>query len=186
MGFLLIGCLSYAPFYVYDRLKIRGINHLWLFAVSFASILVCSVGCFFTGPVHLELSVFWKVLAGLLAAVNALLMIRSLFFSLPKGTYDGDISNVVDTGLYALCRHPGVLFFGGMHFFLWLVSGRDMMLLCAACFTLCDVLYVYVQDRRYFPLMLPGYEEYKKRVPFLIPTGASIVRCIESSDRKVV
>ena len=179
MIFLLLGCFSYAPLYIYERLRLKGISRSWLFAAGSLSLFICSVGCFFSGTVQLELPVFWKVLSGILAAANALLMIWALFFSLPKGTYTGDAAAAVDTGLYALCRHPGVLFFGGMEIFLWPVSGRSMMLLCAVSFTLCDILYAYVQDRKYFPLILSGYGEYKKRVPFLIPTRASVVRCMK-------
>jgi len=184
MSFLWLGFFSFAPLYLYDRLKLRSINRSWLFLVGCAGIFVGSAGCFFTGSVRFSLPVVLKALSGLAAAINAFLMVWALFFALPKGTYDGESSSTADTGLYALCRHPGVLFFGGMHFFLWLVSGRDMMLFSTVLFTLCNVFYVFVQDRKYFPLMLPGYEEYRERVPFLIPTVGSVSRCFKTFDEK--
>ena len=180
MIFLLLGCLGFAPMYLYDRLKIRGQNRSWLFVLGCLCVFAGSAGSFFSGAARFELHAALKVLFGLLALANAVLMVWSLFFSLPKETYGGETSAIVDTGFYALCRHPGVLFFGGMHLFLWPVSGHDTMLLGALLFTLCDVLYVCVQDKKYFPLLMPGYEDYRKRVPFLVPTGGSVDRCIKT------
>ena len=118
--------------------------------------------------------------------ITKTLLIWALFFALPfSGTYVGQQqSTVVDSGLYALCRHPGVLFFAGMYLCAWLFCGRDAMLLTAVSLTLCDVLHVFVQDRVYFPKTLTGYGDYRRRVPFLIPNAASVRRCIHTLHQK--
>ena len=38
----------------------------------------------------------------------------------------------------------------------------------------CNFLYVYLQDRYIFPRYIRGYDDYKRSVPFLIPTRASL------------
>ena len=111
---------------------------------------------------------------------------RIVFFALPfSRTYvKGAGGDVVDTGLYALCRHPGVLFFFGLYLWVWLLSGRDAMLICAVVLSACDVLHVWVQDRYYFPKTIRGYDGYRRRVPFLIPTAASLGHCARTLTGK--
>ena len=180
MSFLWLGCLSFATLYLFDRLKMQGKNVPLLFALGCTGIFAGSFGCFFAGNVRFILWPWMRAILLLLAAAEGLVMLWALFFALPKGTYGGNSSATVDRGLYALCRHPGVLCFVEMHIYLWLLSGRDMMLAAAILFTACDVLHVYVQDKIYFPKTLHGYEDYKKTTPFLIPNRASIDRCIKT------
>ncbi len=108
------------------------------------------------------------------------LLIYTLFFALPfNETYvkqNGQRTH--DKGMYALCRHPGVLWFGGFYFFLWLALGSKLLLQMAVTYTVLNIGYVILQDKVVFPRIFLDYEGYKKRVPFLIPTFKSVKRCI--------
>ena len=80
------------------------------------------------------------------------------------------------TGVYALCRHPGVLWFAGLFACLWLAAGLPLQ--DAAVYTILNVLLVWFEDRCVFPDLLEGYEAYRASTPFLIPNGKSIRACI--------
>ncbi len=43
-----------------------------------------------------------------------------------------------------------------------------------------NVVYAFVQDRYIFPALFDDYEGYRNKTPFLIPSPASIKRCIAS------
>ena len=104
-------------------------------------------------------------------------LVYCLFFALPFAeTYqdtDGPPA-VCDRGVYALCRHPGVLCMLGMYLFWGLGALPATMLRNGLIFSGFNTVYVCFQDRMTFPRTFPDYPDYQKNVPFLIPTGASI------------
>ena len=87
---------------------------------------------------------------------------------------------VYDRGVYALCRHPGVLWFAGAYFSAWLAMGKNSLLAAAFLFSLLNLLYVVIQDRFIFPRQFPEYPAYQASVPFLIPNFESVKRCLET------
>lgn len=126
--------------------------------------------------------------AALLAGAILLfaLLIYSLFFALPfQQTYTEQESGskVCRRGVYALCRHPGVLFFWGMYLLLGLAALPAPLLLHGQLFSLLNLAYVYFQDRVTFPKTFCDYEDYRQRVPFLIPTRRSIREAAQTLGR---
>jgi protein-S-isoprenylcysteine O-methyltransferase Ste14 len=122
-----------------------------------------------------------RVTARILWAAAAFLLIYSLFLELPfVKTYGGAkySSDLVDTGTYALCRHPGVLWFGLMFFFYFLATGAVLMIPAGIIWTGLDVVHVYIEDRYFFPRMFSDYKIYSESTPMLIPNRESIRRCI--------
>lgn len=106
----------------------------------------------------------------LVAAAFGLLLIYALFgsFSVNEAYVEQEHGRkVCDTGFYGACRHPGVLFFVAMyaslHFALGL-SWREVIVYSAL-----NLLLAAAEDVWIFPRVLGGYDEYKKRVPFIIP-----------------
>jgi len=114
----------------------------------------------------------------LLSLISATLLAWSVFLEIPAerkrlGLGRGDL---VSSGTYRLCRHPGFWWlcvlaictatlkgFQSHSFFAFLMIGLDFLL-------------VYIQDKYTFPRVFTGYSEYRKHVPFLIPrirTGPS-------------
>lgn len=122
-----------------------------------------------------------------LAAVFFIFLIYTLFFAIPfSETYikkDGD-PQVCAEGMYALCRHPGVLWFVGLYICLAAAVPEPSVILAGVIFCVCNLLYVIVQDVWTFPNCFADYRSYKKKVPFLIPTGKSMSECIRTLKRE--
>lgn len=114
---------------------------------------------------------FWlTALILLLSAGCFIMLIKCLFFSFPAADAycePGKIRPVYDKGMYGFCRHPGFWWMLFLMIGLSLIAGFPVGSL--AIYTLCNLLLILYEDRIVFPEILSGYEQYKKRVPFLIP-----------------
>ena len=147
-----------------------------IFLVAATMILLWKIDIF-----HMERGmkqVFFLILAVLFLG----LLIYTLFFALPfEETYvTQDAHKTYDKKMYALCRHPGVLWFVGFYFCLWLVFGGKPLLVMAGWFSFLNFCYIILQDCYTFPKIFSDYDDYKRRVPFLIPDGKSLKRCLET------
>jgi len=119
----------------------------------------------------------------LISILGLIEMIYALFFALDfKRTYieAGNPTSVVDYGFYALCRHPGVWGFALWTIGAALAMGSMLALYCALIWTSLDVLHVVLQDTWIFEKTIPGYSEYKKKVPFLLFGPSEFKRCIRT------
>lgn len=178
---LLLGSLAFLLMIFYDMNQIR--FHLkigkWAFAAGGALLSVVTVylcvqhwGGVAQGGL---LSYVWLFISLLFLG----LLVYTLFFALPfEKTYvEQQKLEVYDKGVYALCRHPGILWFFFCYLFLSIaLSSVDVMIACFL-FSGWNLLYAYLQDRIIFPQQLSGYRSYQERVPFLIPTAQSIAAC---------
>ena len=126
--------------------------------------------------------------AALLLAAGACLaaLVYSLFFALPfQETYRQQEQgrHVYDGGVYALCRHPGILCFFGLYLCLGLAALPGGLLAHGLVFSLLDLAYAGFQDRVTFPKTFCDYEADRNKAPFLIPTGDSIRRARQTWGR---
>jgi protein-S-isoprenylcysteine O-methyltransferase Ste14 len=183
MIFILTGCLAFVFFYIFDLNKVKflkkGINIS--FAAGIALLAVSTAGILLGDYKGFEVSIPLKLLFGALSIGSLFMIFYALFAALPYGVTYKEVEHgntVVDSGMYALCRHPGVIWFFFFYLFLWLASGKTMMMWAGIIWTIMDIIYVYVEDRWFFPAALNGYDQYKSKVPFLIPNPASIKKCI--------
>lgn len=185
MVYILLGCIAFGFLYLFDINKVIAISKL--FNVNFA------IGCVLLADATYKLIVGdyygfsvilpFKVIFLILAAFCLVMMLYSLFISLPFAktylkTYVS--SEVIDFGMYALCRHPGVIWFFFFYLFLWLFTGSWVMLLACIIWTVMDVIHVWIQDRWFLPAILKGYHNYQNTTPFLIPTIESIKKSWDS------
>lgn len=138
-------------------------------------------------PDTVYIDVIWiRIAAGALGLFMVWAEVYSLFFSFDrKEAYVNNCNRgtgtVYTAGMYALCRHPGVLFFVLLYVNIWLCLGMDlkgMLMLCTL-----NVLLAVFEDFVVFPESLGGYREYRKTTPFIIPNTASVKRCIEDFRR---
>lgn len=118
-----------------------------------------------------RVNIIWCIAAG----AFLLLLLHSLFGSFSvKDAYVEQPGGrrVCDRGLYAMCRHPGVLFFAGLyvclHFAVGLPTSHTLLYIAL------NLLLAVLEDGTFFPKVLEGYDEYKTRVPFIIPTIESL------------
>lgn len=110
-------------------------------------------------------------------------LIYTLFFALPfKETYaeQSDKRSVYSSGVYALCRHPGILCFFGTYLLLGLAALPTGMIGRCLLFSGLNLAYAWFQDQITFPKTFCDYSDYQKQVPFLIPTKASILMARET------
>ena len=118
-----------------------------------------------------------------LLTLSLFLLIYSLFINLPfRKTYiaTGVGDRLITTGLYALVRHPGVIWFILFMLSLILVSKSSLLLIAAPIFILLDVVLVIVQDKFLFIRMFAGYENYRWETPMLVPNRRSVNAFINS------
>ena len=173
-------CLAYVLYIVYDvnsvLLKKRFLHSFFAFGTLLLA--VSTIGCFVSqwdSCLMRRQPVF--VLGLVPGAAGFFLMIRALFFSLPfDETYltPQEKPPVYDAGMYALCRHPGVLWLCLMYFGLALSWGTVPCTLLSVAASLLDILYVVFQDCWTFPCTFSDYQAYQKTTPFLIPTRESV------------
>lgn len=113
-----------------------------------------------------KLSVLWCAAA----AVFLVLELYALFgsFSVSEAYTATDVPRQTsENGLYSLCRHPGIPLFAG--FYICLHFGAGVPLSDALAYISCNLLLAAFEDAVIFPRLLGGYDDYKKRVPFIIP-----------------
>ena len=170
---LVPGLIAFLLFILFDLNKIKW---QWKPANSFfalggllliGSTVLCIAKSVFSG-------FCWSIgtVIGLAAcAGSAAILVYALFFALPfQDTYtESHELPVVSTGLYGLCRHPAFWPMLALYLFLWLTFGGPWLLAAAIIYPLCNLFYIYIQDRWIFPLYIRGYDQYKQNVPFLIP-----------------
>ena len=170
---LLPGVAAFLLFILFDLNKIK-----WhwkaanlLFALGGLLLAGSTVLCILAGDLS-DFSWHMGTVLGLTACVaSAAGLIYALFFALPfQDTYtqSGNLP-VISTGLYGLCRHPAFWPMLALYVLLWLTFGGSWLLAAAILYPLCNLLYIYIQDRWIFPQYIRGYHQYQKQVPFLIP-----------------
>lgn len=185
MPYIILGSLAFLLFVIYDVNSVTG-NHRPLRCGFFIGCLLLAAST--AGLVFAALTeTMWY--AGraaaffILAGIFLGLLIYTLFFALPFGdTYirPDKKPKTCTTGFYALCRHPGVLWFVGFYFSLWFAVPGPSLLLAAVLFSLWNLLYINLQDRWILIKILDDYEVYKKTTPFLIPNYQSLIRCVQT------
>jgi protein-S-isoprenylcysteine O-methyltransferase Ste14 len=181
MKYILLGIAGFLVACLFDFVSLRkipsakqAIEVIAACLTSYAHLMTCIRG------ERLSLSVGFSYVGWPLFGLASVGMVYSLFLEIPfKQTYiaEGAGNKLVTTGTYALTRHPGVLWYALMLISLIFVSKRQLMLLAAPIWLFMDVLYVWIQDRFFFPQMFPDYGCYQRETPMLIPNRASLSRC---------
>ena len=181
MEYILLGIAGFFVAYLFDLMSLRKTPYakqaIGLIAVcltGYSHLMVCSRGD------RLPLPAGFSYVGWPLFGLASLAMIYSLFLEIPfKQTYiaEGAGNKLVTTGTYALVRHPGVLWYALLLISLIFISKHQLMLSAAPIWLLMDVLYVWIQDRFFFPRMFPDYGHYQRETPMLIPNRASLSQC---------
>jgi len=184
MFYIILGSTAFLFLFLFDFYTLReeGIKKKIFGLIGISLLIYSSIMLAIVSP-RLSIPISIKLSAGLAWFLSLCLLIYSLFLELPfvKTYGKKEHSNkLVDTGTYALCRHPGVLWFGLMFLFFFLLTGAKLILLAGIIWTGLDVLHVYIQEKLFFPKMFPEYSLYMKETPMLIPTVYSIKKCLST------
>lgn len=175
MNYCLLGIFGFILFFLYDFNEIYKVHQglKYAFTIGFVLQLIATVGVLYTYKSFWVFSLFGLITS----AIGIFLLIYALFFALPfEATYiHGDEKRkAYDRGVYALSRHPGVLFYMifylGLAMFVW----HGATLLIFSIWSSFNILYILYQDLYIFPKLFSNYDLYKKQTPFLFPTIKSI------------
>lgn len=116
----------------------------------------------------------WRFVPLVIGIVSLALLVYTVCFAVSSGSHSKETQlSLVDSGLYAICRHPGVYWLSLFYLCLWGALGGKISAIAWGLFTLLDVLYVWWQDCYVFPQTIKGYTPYQKKTPFLLPTPES-------------
>lgn len=173
------GCAGFLCYFLYDINSITWKNRLLQKFFLLGTLLVAfsSVGIVAGGSGEVRVR---TVLFGIPALFFFGLLVYTLFFALPfEETYveENHRRKTYTKGMYALCRHPGVLWFALFYLALALMLGTTRAFADGCLLTAWNFAYICLQDLVIFPRTFCDYEEYKKTTPFLLPNRKSIKRC---------
>ncbi len=169
---ILIGSLGFSALFLSDLCQVRAMKFSALISsiIGYGSITASLVFLVvFTIPSSMPSA--WYLIPLFLCIVSFFLLIYSVFleFMLPAARTTRKDGRAYAQGTYALVRHPGFLWFSLACVFLnlWL---RDVdVLIATAVMVVLDFLLVFFEDIYVFPKLFADYEDYKRKVPFLIP-----------------
>lgn len=185
MPYLIIGSLAFLFFMIYDinsvTKKIRLLRSG--FFIGCFLLIAATGGIIFSTIAEMDWYSVRTLVFMPMAILFLFLLIYTLFFAIPfQEAYIKTSSppKTCTTGFYALSRHPGVLWFMGFYFSLWLALSGSLLLLAGILFSLLNLFYIILQDRWIFMEIFPDYGDYKKTTPFLIPNDQSVRRCLHT------
>ena len=175
MFYLTVGATGFISVLFYDLAQMRGKRG------AAAAFSIIGYGCILASIVFLISNVrpantpFTLLLLKILvAAAFLVLLIYSVLFEIPRLLHRSRSSKragrqVVAEGFYGVVRHPGFLWFALLWVSIALIYLNPMVTAVAIGLVVLDLLLVIVEDTLVFPRIFAGYDQYKRRVPFLIP-----------------
>ena len=178
MIYIILGCLGFLIVHLFDIFALKRVPG----AKPFTWFLGCGVLVYAVVMISLQSNTLilpaWSTWLGLaLLTISFALLLCALFVNLPFiKTYfaTGVPDDLVKTRLYALARHPGVMWFILVICALILVSRSSLLLIAAPIFILLDIVLVYCQDKFFFGRMFDSYDTYRIETPMLIPNRESL------------
>jgi protein-S-isoprenylcysteine O-methyltransferase Ste14 len=185
MVFILAGCLGFLLFFIYDVNSMKWQSNLvnQFFFIGFLLVLFSTTGAVYYVREDIVLNSVMSWLWISMILIFMILLIYSLFFALPFGsTYlENEKGRQVYTkGMYALSRHPGALWFIGLYFSIYFLTGNSLILIMAVVFSILNIVYVIFQDLWTFPRLFIDYKKYANSTPFIIPSFKSVNRMINT------
>lgn len=183
MFIIFLGFLSYIIFILYDINQIK--NNIGFIKSFFAIglfLLVLATIILIITPYESDYEVSRLTMAVFMvfSIINFILLIYTLFFAIPfkKAYVEGNKQNLCTEGIYSLSRHPGVLFLFLFYIFLGIALGKPFVIFVGIIFSFFNLIYVFLQDRYFFPVSFSEYDKYREKTGFVLPTIKSIKECI--------
>lgn len=184
---LCLGILGFGLCYLYDFNTVLW-HKKWLHIFFFLGNIFIIAGtlCILIPAwisIHMHVRFFISII---LSVLFLMLLIYTLFFAIPFDTtyiHENTLRHAYTDGVYALSRHPAVLWFTGLYFSLWLLILTTVSAITFLIYILMDILYVILQERFIFLKTFDDYREYQMNTPFLIPNRDSIKKCIQTMTR---
>lgn len=191
----IIGTIGFVIYLIYDANTILWHNRILQkgFLVGSVMVMVGTIAMIWESFPYSRISqissrglsldgIFWIIVC-LLGLVG---LVYTLFYAIPfDETYlkDSQERLAYTEGMYAICRHPGVLWYAILYFALAVLLGTKNAFFQAIFFVVWNIIYIIYQDRWIFPKTFSNYEDYRKSTPFLIPNINSMSRGFHSCFR---
>lgn len=162
-------------FVLYDVSIVENTRPLakWLFPLGCAVLLGATAAAVVRAFAALGPPSGLRIVFLALALILFLLLVYALFFAIPFAPAYTDLPDVprkvTRTGLYGLCRHPGVWFLALVYLFLSLAAPTAPMIVFSVVMSALNLGYAAFQDVWTFPRMFSDYADYRLHVPFLVP-----------------
>jgi protein-S-isoprenylcysteine O-methyltransferase Ste14 len=184
MNNIVMGVFGFLVIHIVDFVSLKKIPLLkpliWILGIGlwiYSFIMICLASDKLLLPI-------WSTWFGwILLTISILVFLYALFINLPfRKTYvaTGVGDKLVKTGLYALARHPGAIWFILFMLSSILVSKSSLMSVAAPIYIVLNTLLVVIQDKFFFPRMFTGYDIYQQETPMLVPDRRSINAFIKS------
>lgn len=191
MIYIALGVLGFIVLFFFDLFALKGIPAIkTLIWFAGYGLIAYAMNTMIIKGTRIDFPPFLRIIGMILAGLFAVLLLYSLLIEIPfKRTYiqkgAGDV--LVTTGTYALVRHPGVLWLVACLVGMFLATGTKLLLAAIPVWGFIDIIYVFIQDRYYFPRQFgKAYDDYRRSVPMLIPTIKSIRQCIQTIRNKPI
>jgi protein-S-isoprenylcysteine O-methyltransferase Ste14 len=180
MIFVFSGMTGFAFILLLDWADCKGLGALRAPCLALAALaLAASAAALVASPPRLGSPPPLRLACWLLAAAFSFLLVVSLFVEVsmlgaPKGA-----RRLRTTGTYALVRHPGAIWLLFLHLSLALATDSGPLLVAAPFWTGANLILVGLEDRIFFPRIFgAAYLEYRRAVPFVVPSRASLRDCL--------
>ncbi len=172
MAYILI-LLAFTMFIIYDYNQIMN-NYKFLRPLFFLGALIMvgvTLFVFINADTGFSFGYAFTIIFYALAFVSLIMLVYTLFFAIPfEDAYiKGSKQKLCTKGIYSLCRHPGVLFLSNFYLLLSLGKGSYQLIYLWILVTLCNLVYVTIQDKYTFPVLFEDYSKYKEKTPFVFP-----------------
>lgn len=182
------GSIGFLCYFLYDINSVTKKKKLFqsFFLLGTILVLIATAGMIARDWKGIGENILRTGISAVLAVLAAGLLIYTLFFALPfQETYveENHERKTYREGVYALCRHPGVLWFAFFYFAIALLLGTWRALADGCLLTAWNLGYIVLQDRMIFPKTFSDYKDYQKTTPFLVPNRSSIKRCMGFWER---
>ena len=190
MNYILLGAAGFLVMHFLDFVSMKKVPYFKpMFSLFGTALIVVAATMVATNGGQFGLASWVSAAGWMILVLAAGLMVYSLYFALPLGkTYikPGTSDKLVTSGIYALVRHPWLLFFTVAMIGLVLGSRSTLAAEAGLAWTVFSAILVYVQDLKVFPRMFPGYADYQKTTPMLVPNRNSVTAFIEGLKRNRV
>ena len=178
----MLGTVGFVLYFIYDINSLKWQNRILHQFFWLGTLCLCASTVWSMWGVPLSFRAAQP--AGIVCGVGGVLffvsLIYTLFFAIPfEETYveENRRRRACTEGVYALCRHPGILWFAGLFLCLWGVTGEASRGVYFISMIVWNYLYALFQDRWTFPGTFENYREYRRTAPFLLPNRRSIRAC---------
>jgi protein-S-isoprenylcysteine O-methyltransferase Ste14 len=178
---LLFCTLGFACLFLFDLFQIQHRKSLSR---------ICSI----IGYMHIAAGIFLLIVSYKISPISSLILLLKLtgavlFFSLliysvfieirlRSPDYRSHTRKAIDTGTYGLVRHPGFVWFVLLMLVLISIYRDPKFTYKALIITAMNFTLILIEDLLLFPKLFINYNDYKMKVPFIIPRLRSITKVL--------